>query len=170
MPLSFPLPFYPPEISFDELQTSELLLTNALRRYALSRRDPFASPDWRDGLAAAAVEQYAIPAFAALIGITAAVVRRPLDVRCPHCPTLSPDEGRFLQLVGTLQRGVSDDAVATLAVWLPQAAARMAILPAHALARASVRGGLALPGRRRFEAASEAPRRHHGDPGLHLMQ
>jgi hypothetical protein len=130
---------YAEDAPLDRLCTAELLLVTSLRLFAAAHCEPDAGHDWRGGLAAAA------PAFEALFGIVAITAWRPLDVRCRHCQHLGQDEARLLQIVGLLQHGRMFAARDVLAVWLPPAAARLAILPAKALAAALACDKLFVP-------------------------
>ena len=67
-----------------------------------------------------------------------------IDVRCPLCASVSPDEELFLGLVASLQR---DDAAAArriLSCWLTPAGVRLAEEPATRLAQLLLRGGALL--------------------------
>jgi hypothetical protein len=100
------------------------------------------------GLGASAADD-----FANLFGLVAAAPRRKLDVGWPHCPVLSPDEGRLVQLMGFLQRNRINQASEILADWLTPAAARHALAPASSVARGFGRLGLIVPHRHRTDVA-----------------
>jgi hypothetical protein len=157
----------------EELSAAELLLVATLRLYALQCRDPAGDhPDWRDGLRAAVIAECGVPAFNALFNIISVAALRPLDVRCPHCCFLGEDEANFLRLEGLMQRAQTEAAAAILASWLPNSAARMAMLPAQGLANAMLRGGLIIP---MWNTKPEAPQNNRlasacADRGLALLQ
>ncbi len=161
-----PPPAYPTDTPLATLNTAELLLVASLRLFALAHCDPDGGPDWRGGLAASGAGRCAVPAFDALFGIVAAAAKRPLDVRCRHCPHLSRDEGRLLQTIGLLQHGRMFAARDVLSDWLPPAAVRLAILPAKGLASALMRARLFVP---EPGAGLEMPRRqtHRGSALVH---
>lgn len=150
-PAYLPPPSYPDDASLAGLGTAELLLVASLRLYAAACHGE--NLDWRGGLARSGAECGAVPAFGALLGILAAAARRPLDVRCRHCMGLGSDEGRFLQLVGSLQHGRMFDARDLLCDWLPPAAMRLAIVPAKSLAASLARARLLVPLREPVAAA-----------------
>ena len=163
---------YAADALVEELRTAELLLVATLRLYALQCRDPAGDhPDWRDGFRAAAIAECAVPAFNALFNIISVAALRPLDVRCPHRRFLGEDEANFLLLEGRLQRAQTDAAAAILAGWLPNSAARMAMLPAQGLADAMMQGGLIVP---MWKTKPEVPQREqrasaYADRGLALL-
>jgi hypothetical protein len=164
---------YAADALVEELGAAALLLVAALRLYAAQSRDPAGDhPDWRDGFRVAAIAECAIPALNALFKIISVAALRPLDVRCPHCRFLGEDEANFLRLEGLLQRAQTDAAAAILAGWLPNSAARMAMLPAQGLANAMVRGGFIVP---MWKIKPEVPQRDGlalacADRGLALLQ
>ncbi|MGF1628716.1 MAG: hypothetical protein ACFCUT_04545 [Kiloniellaceae bacterium] len=71
----------------------------------------------------------------AVLRNTTLAATRPVDVRCPTCPGLSPDEARLLDAVAWLQRDVAEPAAAALGDWLPPAAVRLSLSPARGLGR-----------------------------------
>ncbi|MEJ0025037.1 MAG: hypothetical protein WDN01_03320 [Rhizomicrobium sp.] len=151
------------------LHTSELLLVTTLRLFAAAHCHPDSGIDWRGGLAASGAGCCAVPAFDALFGIVAATARRSLDVRCRHCPSLSHDEGRLLQLVSLLQHGRAWEARDVLAGWLAPAAVRLAVFPAKGLAAALARADLVVPLRHRMTGAAgrRAEPTHRGSIMVH---
>jgi hypothetical protein len=143
-----PPPVYPADMPLAELRTAELLLATTLRLFARTRRRPDESgPDWRSGLLAAGLPLWTAGAFDGLLGMVAAACKRPLEVRCPRCGTLSRDEARLLQIVSLFQHHRPELAQAALGDWLPPGAQRLAAGPAQALARAMRHGGLVIPWR-----------------------
>jgi len=99
-----------------------------------------------------------------------AVAHRPLDVRCARCPHLGEDEAWMLQLVSALQHGRCAEAELVLNLWMPPAAARMAMLPAAGFAQALSRARLVV-GLRHREAAriSRLSTAAHVQRGLALL-
>lgn len=81
----------------------------------------------------------------ALLRNTTLAATRPVDVRCPACPGLSPDEARLLEAVAWLQRDIVEPAEAALGDWLPRAALRLSLNPARGLARTLLAMEQALP-------------------------
>jgi hypothetical protein len=81
----------------------------------------------------------AAPALAHLNGLlrtVATAAARPIDVRCPSCAHVSPDELALVQMLAAFQRDAFADAAMLLSDWLPPAAVRVAIDQAWALALA----------------------------------
>lgn len=72
----------------------------------------------------------------AVLRNTTLAASRPVDVRCPTCPGLSPDEARLLAAIAWLQCDLSGPAEAALGDWLPPAALRLSLTPARGLAQA----------------------------------
>lgn len=115
----------------------------------------------------------------AVLRNTTLAARRPVDVRCPACGGLSPDEARLVDAAAWLQRGVAQPAAAALGDWLPPAALRLTLSPARGLAQALLAAEQALPLRRwdfaALAAAAEPapadarpqPARSTGAPTLH---
>lgn len=90
---------------------------------------------------------------------TAAV--RPLEIRCLHCPHVSPDEELLLHAIGALQAGQYIGAQIVLHRYLPCSAVRATMWSLEAFAERLQRGNLKLPlndtGREHIEAlAAEA--------------
>jgi hypothetical protein len=171
MTASGPQAVYPADMPLSLLRTAELLPVVTLRLFALPWCAPGEHhPDWRDGLSAAGIGETGVPAFHALFTLVATTPRRALDVRCRHCRRLGHDEGLLLRLISLLQSGWAPDASAILEDWLPPAAARMAMLPAHGLADAMKTKGLVVPLRHR--EAGNLPKASLGcrDRGLALVQ
>ncbi|MEI9994188.1 MAG: hypothetical protein WDM91_06315 [Rhizomicrobium sp.] len=168
-PAYVPPPAYPDDAPLSGLCTAELVLVASLRLFALAHCDPEGGHDWRGGLLASGAGCCAVPAFDALFGIVGAAGRRPLDVRCRHCPHLSRDEGRLLQIVSLLQHGRMFDARDVLADWLPPAVVRLAILPAKGLASALARARLLVPLREspRTSTHHACRQTHHGSALVH---
>jgi hypothetical protein len=139
-------PDYPPRTRVAALRTAELLVITTLRLWVAPLRDPGRDhPDWRGGLEAAGLAAGAAAAFDTLMRILAGCARQRLDVRCPRCPELGADEARCQQLTRALQADRWQVAGAILDLWLPPAAARMAMVPAAGLARALADSGLFIP-------------------------
>ncbi|GAB4360589.1 MAG: hypothetical protein Kow00114_14410 [Kiloniellaceae bacterium] len=81
----------------------------------------------------------------AVLRNTTLAATRPVDVRCPTCPGLSPDEARLLDAVAWLQRDIGEPAQSALADWLPPAALRLTLGPARGLAHALLAAEEILP-------------------------
>ncbi len=168
--LDCPAPVYPANLPLAALGTAELLLVATLRLFALPLRDPQGEhPDWREGLTRGGIAKRGCQGFAGLFRFVVVAPRRALDVRCLRCQSLGEDEGRLLQLVSLLQRGRPAQAMGILADWLPEAAARAALVPARDLALAFAQAQLSIL-HRHGEAVLPAPGHVHADPGLALMQ
>jgi hypothetical protein len=71
----------------------------------------------------------------AILRNTTLAASRPVDVRCPACPELSPDEARLLEALAWLQRDCAGPANLALGDWLPPAALRLTMKAAGGLAR-----------------------------------
>jgi hypothetical protein len=168
-PIMPPQPVYGPDTLLAGLETAEMLLAVTLRLYALPWQEPDRDhPDWREGLQAGSLPPWTSLAFEALLRIVVAATRRPLDVRCLHCPSLGYDEGRLLQLIGLFQHRRNEEAAAVLESWLPTAACRLAVSPACGLAKGLRQADLVIPLRRRVTAP--IPPHHIAiHPGLMLV-
>jgi len=81
----------------------------------------------------------------AILRNTTLAAGRPVDVRCPTCPGLSPDEARLLEALAWLQRDIAEPAAAALGDWLPPAALRLSMNPARGLAHSLLAAELILP-------------------------
>ena len=81
----------------------------------------------------------------AVLRNTTLAASRPVDVRCPTCPGLSPDEARLLDAVAWLQRDIAEPAQTALGDWLPPAALRLSMSPARGLACALLAAEQTLP-------------------------
>jgi hypothetical protein len=71
--------------------------------------------------------------------------RRPIDMRCPNCSGLSPDEARLLHAIASAQAGRDDAVLDVMLELLAPAAARLTVEPARGAARALAVAGVALP-------------------------
>lgn len=134
------------EMPLAELRTAELLVVTTLRLYAASWRERDRRK-WQGGLSAAGLDGEATEAFADFFAIVAATARRKLDVGCPHCQILSPDEGLFLQLVGSLQRRRTREAAVILEDWIAPDAPLHGLTLIGTFAEALARSGLIIPPR-----------------------
>ena len=137
---------YPEEMPLTELRTPELLLVATLRIFAESAW-AHNSKDWSEGLVAANVSPEGVRGLIGLFDVIAVAPLRKLAVACIHCRVLCPDEGRFLQLIASLQRSDTDDATQVLLNWVAPAAARLALPHAQALADSLAQQGYLLPRR-----------------------
>jgi hypothetical protein len=158
---------YVPRTPIASLRTAELLVVTTLRLWVAPHRAPqVRHPDWRGGLDAARIAAPAATSFDALLRILAACASRRLDVRCPRCRELGEDEARLLRLLRSLQSDRREPAAAILDLWLPPAAARMALGPAAGFAHALAEAGLFIPPRPPVPAVVMAEGRHaSADPG-----
>ncbi|WP_193370122.1 hypothetical protein [Pelagibius marinus] len=99
----------------------------------------------------------------AILRNTTLAAHRPVDVRCPTCPGLSPDEARLLEALAWLQRDLGEPAATALGDWLPPAALRLSLAPARGLAQSLLAAEQLLPLRAwdlaALEAAATEPRR-----------
>lgn len=87
----------------------------------------------------------AAAALHAVLTVMAVSARRQVDVRCPNCPRLSPDETALLAAVAALQRDAVAPADGVLAAWLPEAAIRSGRRSLAVLAAGLTAAGLVLP-------------------------
>ena len=81
----------------------------------------------------------------AILRNTTLAASRPVDVRCPACPALSPDEARLIDAIAWLQRDIAEPAGTALGDWLPPAALRLSMSPARGLAHALLAAERVLP-------------------------
>ena len=146
---------YALEMPLTELRTAELLVVTTLRLYAASWRERDRLK-WQSGLSAAGLDGEATDAFSDFFAIVAATARRKLDVGCPHCQILSPDEGLFLQLVGSLQRRRTREAAIILDDWIAPEAPSHGLALIGTFADALARSGLIIPPRHTALCAASA--------------
>ncbi|MEO3430937.1 hypothetical protein AAFN88_18935 [Pelagibius sp. CAU 1746] len=92
----------------------------------------------------------------AILRNTTLAASRPVDVRCPTCPGLSPDEARLLEALAWLQRDLGEPAAAALGDWLTPAALRLSLPAARGLAQGLLAAEQPLPPRAWDLAALEA--------------
>ena len=113
----------------------------------------------RDGFAKAEAGPEAMAALADFMTLVVLGRQRSLDVRCIHCPRVSPDEEAMLATLAAAQSQRPDLAFFALRGCLVPAAARLAVPHAERLAEALVGAGLALPsdGGARMHASAAAP-------------
>ncbi|HVR66286.1 MAG TPA: hypothetical protein VMT98_06580 [Verrucomicrobiae bacterium] len=71
--------------------------------------------------------------------------RRPIDMRCPNCTGLSPDEARLIHALASAQAARDDAVLDVMLELLAPAAARLTVEPARGAARALAISGVALP-------------------------
>lgn len=134
------------EMPLTELRTVELLLVTTLRLHAVSEHG-HVRLNWRDGLRAAGLDAAPIEAFSGFFGAVGAKARRRLDVGCPHCQVLSPDEGQFLQLIAALQRSHIHQAAAIVQDWTASDTPARILPPIKLFADALAQAGLIVPPR-----------------------
>lgn len=101
---------------------------------------------------------------------TTLAATRPVDVRCPTCPGLSPDEARLLEALAWLQRDLGEPASTALGDWLPAAALRLTLGAARGLASGLLAAEQLLPLRHwdlaaLAAAAAQPPGAAAGDGG-----
>jgi hypothetical protein len=130
-----------------DLVDAEVLLLHAIRLWVVSIRlqrcshERIARHFAEHGVPDAAASLHAI------LHHTAVAAARQVDVRCPPCRLLSPDEARLLHAVAGAQRSDRSAAFETISAWLPLAAARLMLQSVAGLAEALRRAGVALPPR-----------------------
>jgi hypothetical protein len=78
----------------------------------------------------------AAPALAAVMRNVSIAAVREIDVRCPRCDGLSPDEARLVDAVARSQRCEREAVFELLAAWLEPAAIRLTLPAVEGLARA----------------------------------
>ena len=139
-----------------DLQSAEWLILWGLRFWAACCRKE-CSPwpllgdvFWRNHVEDAALS------LDALLRLTSLTSLRPLDVRCPACPRISPDERRLLAAVSGSQRGRKASSSQILRTWLPPAASRMGLNMIEGLAKILADAGHRLPERRDVVAADHS--------------
>ncbi|MGE0745827.1 MAG: hypothetical protein AB7K86_11290 [Rhodospirillales bacterium] len=137
---------YPDDAPIGELRTPEHFIIHVLRLWNVQdeRTEPGDGP-WSDGFRMAGIGQQGTGAFVSLTRIVEAASRRRLDIRCPRCPQLGADEGRFLQAIALAQHGRSAESALVLGDWLPSSALRAAIGPLEVLAAALAARRLKVP-------------------------
>lgn len=137
---------YPDDAPIAGLRTPEHFIIHALRLW--NAQDERTEPGcglWRDGFRMAGIGDRGTGAFVMLTRIVDAAARRRLDIRCPRCPRLGADEGRFLQGIALAQHDRGAEAALVLGDWLPPAALRAAIGPFEILAAALADKRLKVP-------------------------
>ncbi|HEY0283055.1 MAG TPA: hypothetical protein VGC27_10580 [Rhizomicrobium sp.] len=161
---------YLDDMSLSHLNTAELLLTATLRLYVLAQRGAEGEcPDWRNGMLTTGVRPCAVVAFDVLVKTILGQTQQALDVRCPLCPKLGADEGRFLQMTSLLQQQRFGAAHAILGQWLPPLAQAAMMSPAVHVAFACASRGLRVPWRHgdtEMLAYFDVP---CGDPGVNFV-
>lgn len=132
------------------LGTPELVLVMTLRLWFAAASGPAAretSFHWHDGLGAAGVSKKGMMAFHELMEAIVLETRKPLDFRPRHCPHLSRDEGRLLQIIRLMQHGGRTDTVAILSAWISPIGRRIAGKLALRLSEELTHAGLTLSSR-----------------------
>jgi hypothetical protein len=130
-----------------DLVDAELLLLHAVRLWVVSIRlqrcshERIARHFAEHGVPDAAASLHAI------LHHTSVAAARQVDVRCPPCRLLSPDEARLLHAIASAQRSDRSAAFETISDWLPLAAARLTLESVAGLAEALRRAGITLPPR-----------------------
>lgn len=80
--------------------------------------------------------------FDAMMTVIGGAARRLIDVRCPACPAVSPDEAAMLRLVARLQAGEASGALDVLDDWLGADAVQLAFVGAQRFASFAAAAGL----------------------------
>lgn len=107
----------------------------------------------------------AAPSLHAILHHTAVAAERPVDVRCPPCRLLSPDEALMLHAVACGQRARTAEAYDALSAWLPPTAARLTLDAVAGISRALRRAEIELPLRRwDFELLNRLAAEPHAAP------
>tara|TARA_A100001037_G_C15034655_1_gene582647 strand:+ start:492 stop:1013 length:522 start_codon:yes stop_codon:yes gene_type:complete len=89
------------------------------------------------------------PALDDLMTIISISAQRSIDIRCPKCPSISPDEERLLGAVAAWQHGLPPAyADSFFSAWLPASALRVARTPASQLAYALSHAGMMIRSRK----------------------
>ena len=165
----------PVESEFHQLPFSEQFLLWAIRQWVKTyKNEGDLHATLHEGFCVAGIEDGYLAIDELLTIFSVAAVTR-IDVRCPHCTCISPDEQMFIGLVAAFQRSDLAEARKFLELWLSPTGIRTAHRPAARLARAMALGRLILrprtlaPSSRRQLLADEPP--HAGDhaalPTLH---
>lgn len=140
-----PAPATQPVTRFNDLGFAEQLVLWSVRQWAKFRREDTDATFLLTEAFTHARAAAAVPALDSLLTIINATATCTIDVRCPNCAQVSPDELRLLGAIADLQRGDGGNrAVRFLSAWLPAAAVRTAHGPAASLASALAAGGLLL--------------------------
>lgn len=87
----------------------------------------------------------AAPSLHAILHHTAVAAERPVDVRCPPCRLLSPDEALMIHAIACGQRARTAEACDALSAWLPPTAARLTLDAVAGISRAFRRAAIELP-------------------------
>jgi hypothetical protein len=92
-----------------------------------------------------------------ILGATARYATRSVDMRCPNCPHLSPDEACLLRAAAAMQRKDTSSAWTIMmgGGWLLPAVVDWAIGPLHGLAILFKNAGWTLPARECGDADEE---------------
>jgi hypothetical protein len=89
----------------------------------------------------------ATPGLHGLLYNLSVAAARPIDIRCPACPGLSPDEARLLRALAAAQSGGAGALQEILQDLLAPAAARLTAAPVRGAALALAEAGVDLPPR-----------------------
>jgi hypothetical protein len=126
LPLVHPARFDMPSVArASELTVDEVLVLQAVRIWVkCAREDRCGWPDMMDHLAANGAGNAASSLHGVLYNSSVAAARG-IDVRCPRCPNLSPDEARLLHAIACGQRRLTASVRELLSSWLSPAAVRL---------------------------------------------
>ena len=140
-----------------DLQSAEWLILWGLRFWAACcRKECSPWPLLGDVFRRNHVEDAAL-SLDALLRLTSLTSLRPLDVRCPACPRISPDEHRLLAAVSGAQRGRKARTGRILRTWLPPKASRMGLNMVDGLANILASAGHQLPDRQDASPTDHSP-------------
>jgi hypothetical protein len=130
---------------FSDLPFGEKLVLWAVRIWVQAiKQEANAQTVLRAGFARAGAPE-AHPALDDLMTIIATSAQCGIDVRCPKCSSISPDEQRLLGAISAWQNEVNPYlADSFLSAWIPPSALRIARTPTAQLAQALKVAGIAI--------------------------
>lgn len=137
----------PPALMTADLAAGELLVLHAVRLWVVSIRVQRCSYERIARHFAEHGVPDAAPSLHAILHQTSVAAARQVDVRCPSCRLLSPDEARLIHAVACAQAADRPEAFTALSAWLPLAAARLTLESIIGLADALRRAEVQLPRR-----------------------
>ncbi len=133
-----------PTNELSSLPLGEQFLLWALRNWVRAHKtDCHLHETLRRGFVVAGIEDGYL-AIDELLTIIATSATTTIDVRCPRCGGISPDEQIFLGVIASLQRSDFASSSVLLGHWLAPAGVRIAQTPAGRLARSMTFAGLPL--------------------------
>ena len=150
----------------DELATAQRFLLWAARQWLVQyRAGERVGGLLRDGFHHANIGDATTPFREFMTGL-AGGARRPIDLRCLHCPWLSPDEAALLEAAACLQRDRQDRAGTLLAGLATSMAVRISMPRLDVVAQIMACADLIVPAPP--DIATHVLRAGH--PGIALMQ